>query len=81
MMPKHDKPQRRLARDCGQNLPTIQNPVVVHREYHGTTHFGENEANSGGPRPYPFAAETPSFFCRLDDDVVYWNTSRLSGKQ
>jgi len=22
---------------------------------------------------------TPSFFCRLDDDVVYWNTSRLSG--
>jgi len=24
---------------------------------------------------------TPSFFCRLDDDVVYWNTSRLPGKQ
>jgi hypothetical protein len=22
---------------------------------------------------------TPSFFCRLDEDVVYWNTSRLSG--
>jgi hypothetical protein len=22
---------------------------------------------------------TPSFFCRLDDDVVYWNTSRLPG--
>ena len=22
---------------------------------------------------------TPSFFCRLEDDVVYWNTSRLSG--
>ena len=22
---------------------------------------------------------TPSFFCRLDDEVVYWNTSRLSG--
>jgi hypothetical protein len=22
---------------------------------------------------------TPSFFCRLDDDVVYWNTRRLSG--
>ena len=22
---------------------------------------------------------TPSFFCKLDDDVVYWNTSRLSG--
>jgi hypothetical protein len=22
---------------------------------------------------------TPSFFCRLDDDVVYWNTNRFSG--
>jgi len=26
--------------------------------------------------PHP----TPSFFCRLVDDVVYWNTRRLSGK-
>ena len=25
------------------------------------------------------AHATPSFFCRLVDDVVYWNTSRLSG--
>jgi hypothetical protein len=23
---------------------------------------------------------TPSFFCKLVDDVVYWNTSRLPGK-
>ena len=23
--------------------------------------------------------DTPSFFCRLVDDVVYWNTRRLSG--
>jgi hypothetical protein len=23
---------------------------------------------------------TPSFFCRLVDEVVYWNTNRLSGK-
>jgi hypothetical protein len=22
---------------------------------------------------------TPNFFCRLVDEVVYWNTSRLSG--
>lgn len=22
---------------------------------------------------------TPSFFCRLVDEVVYWNTSRFSG--
>jgi hypothetical protein len=27
------------------------------------------------------APATPSFFCRLVDDVVYWNTSRLPGKQ
>jgi hypothetical protein len=33
-----------------------------------------------GPRPYyRFNQLTPSFFCRLDDEVVYWNTSRLSG--
>ena len=23
---------------------------------------------------------TPSFFCKLVDEVVYWNTRRLSGK-
>ena len=28
---------------------------------------------------FPIGQLTPSFFCRLDDDVVYWNTSRLSG--
>jgi hypothetical protein len=28
-----------------------------------------------GARPYL----TPSFFCRLDDDVVYWKTRRLFG--
>jgi hypothetical protein len=27
----------------------------------------------------PFDQPTPSFFCRLEDDVVYWKTSRLSG--
>jgi hypothetical protein len=32
------------------------------------------------PRPYSWLNQlTPSFFCRLDDEVVYWNTSRLSG--
>jgi hypothetical protein len=25
------------------------------------------------------AGATPSFLCRLVDDVVYWNTSRFSG--
>ena len=28
-------------------------------------------------RPAPYT--TPSFFCRLVDEVVYWNTRRLSG--
>jgi hypothetical protein len=28
-----------------------------------------------GARPYT----TPSFFCRLVEEVVYWNTRRLSG--
>jgi len=29
------------------------------------------------PRQAPYF--TPSFFCRLDDDVVYWKISFLSG--
>jgi hypothetical protein len=34
----------------------------------------------GMQRPYSrFNQLTPSFFCRLEDEVVYWNTSRLSG--
>ena len=33
------------------------------------------------PRPVEIGCRhlTPSFFCRLDDDVVYWNSSFLSG--
>ena len=30
-------------------------------------------------RPPCLVQRTPSFFCRLDDDVVYWNSSFLSG--
>ena len=40
---------------------------------------GSSARNMGDAR---FAATfqlTPSFFCRLDDEVVYWNTSRFSG--
>jgi hypothetical protein len=33
--------------------------------------------NPGRPLSTPHA--TPSFFCRLVDDVVYWKTSRLPG--
>ena len=43
-------------------------------------------ARSHAPRPYlnerasvPAAQATPSFFCRLVDDVVYWKVSFLSG--
>jgi hypothetical protein len=35
-----------------------------------------------GPRVINAASRryaTPSFFCRLDDEVVYWNVSFLSG--
>ena len=49
----------------------------------------QNGVNAGLPAlpharrfPAPHSANsqlTPSFFCRLDDEVVYWNTSRLSG--
>ena len=38
------------------------------------SYFGKNQCNN------QFNSQlTPSFFCRLDDEVVYWNTSRLSG--
>ena|SRR5215813_81228 len=29
--------------------------------------------------PYAIAYATPSFFCRLVEDVVYWKTNRLFG--
>jgi hypothetical protein len=40
---------------------------------------GEAAMTTGPELPGVFYA-TPSFFCRFDDDVVYWNTMRLSGK-
>ena len=33
---------------------------------------------AGPGRPEP-AQCTPSFFCRLEEEVVYWNVRRLSG--
>jgi hypothetical protein len=39
----------------------------------GVEPFGYGRPGAGWIQP------TPSFFCRLDDEVVYWNTSRLSG--
>jgi hypothetical protein len=49
--------------------------------------YGHFADRSRGPiafqrtiRPYSrFNQLTPSFFCRLEDEVVYWNTRRLSG--
>jgi hypothetical protein len=33
-----------------------------------------------GPRSFGLADQlTPSFFCRLEEEVVYWNTKRFSG--
>lgn len=40
---------------------------------------GSSTRNMGHRRPGPFRQFTPSFFWRLEDDVVYWNTSRFSG--
>ena len=55
---------RTIATNMSQNVPA--------------THAAANAAQPCGT----IASEdqlTPSFFCRLDDEVVYWNTSRLSG--
>lgn len=35
--------------------------------------------NMGHRLPGASCQLTPSFFCRLEDEVVYWNTSRFSG--
>jgi hypothetical protein len=43
------------------------------------TLIGQNVSGGHGTSHSP-AHTTPSFFCRLVDDVVYWNTRRLSGK-
>lgn len=40
---------------------------------------GSSTRNMGHGLPAPTAQLTPSFFCRLEDEVVYWNTSRFSG--
>jgi hypothetical protein len=59
---------KRMAADYGHfedrsSAPNRLNARVVNRR---KLQFGENQL-------------TPSFFCRLDEEVVYWNTSRLSG--
>jgi hypothetical protein len=41
------------------------------RSHPGTTGYAVRAAAGAGA--------TPSFLCRLVDDVVYWNTSRFSG--
>src|SRR5215510_14943926 len=40
--------------------------------------FGLAVSTSAGSDLVP---ATPSFFCKLVEEVVYWNTSRLPGKQ
>jgi len=40
---------------------------------------GSSTRNMGHCVPGPRRQLTPSFFCRLEDEVVYWNTRRFSG--
>jgi hypothetical protein len=40
---------------------------------------GSSTRNMGQPLAARCRQLTPSFFCRLEDEVVYWNTSRFSG--
>jgi hypothetical protein len=40
---------------------------------------GHDGGDGGGSYLDSELYPTPSFFCRLDDDVVYWNVSFLSG--
>jgi hypothetical protein len=40
---------------------------------------GSSTAKMGYTVPSRPDQLTPSFFCRLEEEVVYWNTSRLSG--
>jgi hypothetical protein len=39
--------------------------------------LGNRSKNSETARDASY--RTPSFFCRLEDEVVYWNTRRLFG--
>jgi hypothetical protein len=63
---------KRMAADYGhfEDRSSAPNPLnaraVNRRTLQCKLQFGENQL-------------TPSFFCRLDEEVVYWNTSRLSG--
>ena len=40
---------------------------------------GQQQSRRADRRSRSERQPTPSFFCRLDDDVVYWNVSFLSG--
>ena len=45
----------------------------------GPGHKCDNTRSNTRSAMTPFAQLTPSFFCKLDDEVVYWNSSFLSG--
>jgi hypothetical protein len=49
--------------------------------YHSSAIVGTKPAERGNVQAAGcgVCGATPSFFCRLVDDVVYWNTKRFSG--
>jgi hypothetical protein len=68
-------------------LPAVGATLVVARLRTAVANGGDHRGHpyiTMAPTPLILAEATdyitPSFFCRLVDDVVYWNTSRLSGK-
>jgi hypothetical protein len=59
-------------------------PPSAHDERHNKPCVNGTAAPRPAPAPSrgdrePARYATPSFFCKLVDDVVYWKISRLSG--
>jgi hypothetical protein len=85
--PKYFKGLSRLAKallqDGGKPLPFLELDHVDCRDEPGDEpgHDGADGCDywRGVPRIRPRLHPTPSFRCRLVDEVVYWNTSFFSG--
>ena len=61
-------------------VPIRQNPLAREERVHVAANDVHCRTPSDRRASHPASPQfTPSFFCRLDDEVVYWNTSRLSG--
>lgn len=64
--------------DQRAGIRTGRPPIHVHAVPSGTIRRACHTSRSC-PGGLPQDARTPSFFCRLDEDVVYWKVSFLSG--